>query len=79
MLIQWMQTLSTADTVLLFLSLFAIFVMLTIPFTLLFSVAIVDEILSKPPRQPGLRPLSKSVLTPSRLACYVSRPKRTLN
>ena len=46
MLVQWMQTLSTADTVLLFLSLFAIFVMLAIPFTLLFSVAIVDEILS---------------------------------
>ena len=46
MLIQWMQTLSTADTVLLFISLLAIFLMLAIPFTLLFSVAIVDEILS---------------------------------
>ena len=46
MLIQWMQTLSTVDTVLFFISLFAIFVMLTIPFVLLFSVAIVDEILS---------------------------------
>ena len=32
MLIQWMQTLSTADTVLLFFSLLAIFVMLAIPF-----------------------------------------------
>lgn len=46
MFIQWMSTLSTADTVLFFLSLVAIFLMLAIPFTLLFSVAIVDEILS---------------------------------
>ena len=46
MLIQWMSTLSTADTVLLFISLIAIFLMLAIPFTLLFSVAIIDEILS---------------------------------
>ena len=46
MFIQWMQTLSTADTVLLFLSLIAIFIMLSIPFVLLYSVAIVDEILS---------------------------------
>ncbi len=46
MLIQWMETLSAADTVLLFASLIAIFLMLAIPFTLLFSVAIVDEILS---------------------------------
>ena len=46
MLIQWMQTLSTADTVLFFISLIAIFLMLAIPFTLLFSVAIIDEILS---------------------------------
>jgi hypothetical protein len=46
MFIQWMSTLSTADTVLFFLSIVAIFLMLAIPFTLLFSVAIVDEILS---------------------------------
>ena len=46
MLIQWMQTLSTADTMLFFISLIAIFLMLAIPFTLLFSVAIIDEILS---------------------------------
>ena len=46
MLIQWMETLSAADTVLFFISLIAIFLMLAIPFTLLFSVAIVDEILS---------------------------------
>ncbi len=46
MLIQWMSTLSTADTVLFFISLIAIFLMLAIPFTLLFSVAIIDEILS---------------------------------
>ena len=46
MLIQWMETLSTADTVLLFISLTAIFLMLAVPFVLLFSVAIIDEILS---------------------------------
>ena len=46
MFIQWMSTLSTADTVLFFLSIVAIFLMLAIPFTLLFSVAIVDEVLS---------------------------------
>ncbi len=46
MLIQWMETLSTADTVLLFISLAAIFLMLAVPFVLLFSVAIIDEILS---------------------------------
>jgi hypothetical protein len=46
MFVQWMSTLSTADTVLFFISLIAIFLMLAIPFTLLFSVAIVDEILS---------------------------------
>ena len=46
MLIQWMETLSTADTVLLFISLVAIFLMLAVPFVLLFSVAIIDEILS---------------------------------
>ena len=40
------ETLSTADTVLFFISLIAIFLMLAIPFTLLFSVAIIDEILS---------------------------------
>lgn len=46
MLIQWMSTLSTADTVLFFISLVAIFLMLAIPFTLLFSLTIIDEILS---------------------------------
>ena len=46
MLIQWMSTLSTVDTVLLFISLVVIFLMLAIPFALLFSVAIIDEILS---------------------------------
>ena len=46
MLIQWMSTLSTVDTVLFFISLVVIFLMLAIPFALLFSVAIIDEILS---------------------------------
>ena len=46
MFIQWMSTLSTADTVLFFISLVAIFLMLAIPFVLLFSVAIIDDILS---------------------------------
>ena len=46
MLVQWMSTLSTADTMLFFISLFALFLMLAIPFVLLFSVAIIDEILS---------------------------------
>ena len=46
MFIQWMSTLSTADTVLFFLSIIAIFLMLAIPFALLFSVAIIDEVLS---------------------------------
>ncbi len=46
MFVQWMSTLSTADTVLFFFSLVAIFLMLAIPFALLFSVAIIDEVLS---------------------------------
>ncbi len=46
MLIQWMSTLSTVDTMLFFISLVVIFLMLAIPFALLFSVAIIDEILS---------------------------------
>ena len=54
MLIQWMQTLSTADTVLLFISLFAIFLMLAIPFVpaLLRRHRRRDPL--QPVRQPGL-------------------------